>query len=323
MTPPAPCGSLFRVSHSRRSTCGAARVESLLAQLDPLTGAADLRVQVALYDDLPWVDLVYDLKKLPVTDPEPVYVAFPLNLQAPAARYEAAGAIVEAERQQIDIGCRDFYAVQSWVDLSDERRGVTVALPDAPILHFGGFTNHRYLERLPMEQPLLVSWPLNNHWFTNFCVAQGGWLRLRYRLMAHAAPFDPVAATRLGAEAAVEPLVGPVWDRPAGIETLAAPAPLPETASLLSLAPDSVHLVGMRPAPDGRGVLVRLQELAGSQAEVRLSLQHSRVVAAERCDLLGERLDGPAPVVSGSEVRAGIEPRRLLTLRLELAPASP
>ncbi|HWQ15244.1 MAG TPA: glycoside hydrolase family 38 C-terminal domain-containing protein, partial [Roseiflexaceae bacterium] len=106
-------------------------------------GAAELHLQVVLYDELPWIDLVYDLKKLPVTDPESVYIAFPLSLDAPAAHYEAAGAIVRAEEQQIAIACRDFYAVQNWVDISDPQRGMTVALPDAPIVHFGGFTNHR------------------------------------------------------------------------------------------------------------------------------------------------------------------------------------
>jgi len=290
----------------------------LLALRLAAPGVADLRVQIVLYDELPWIDLVYDMQKLPVTDPESVYIAFPLNLAAATPRYEAAAAIVEAEAQQIAIACRDFYAVQRWVDLSDTQRGVTVAMPDTPIAHFGGFTNHRYLERRAAEQPLLLSWPLNNHWFTNFCVAQQGWMRFRYRLVPHSRPFDPVAATRIGAEAAVEPLVGPVWDRPAGMEHSDAgmPASLPAQAGLLTLTPDHVQLIGLRPAADGRGVIAHLQEISGIAGEFELSFPHAGVAAAECCDLMGAPVAGPAPQVDDRAVRGAIEPYRLQTIRI-------
>lgn len=284
-------------------------------------GVADLRVQVVLYDDLPWIDLVYDFDKLAVTRPESLYLAFPLTLDRPAPRYEAAGAIVQAEAQQLLNATRDFYAVQNWVDLSDDRRGMTVASPDSPIFHLGGFTNHKYMTQMQPEQPLLVAWPLNNHWFTNFCASQSGWMRFRYRLLPHESTFDPVAATRFGAEAAVEPLLGPVWDRPAGLErrAVAAPVHLPEQASFLSLEPDHVHLVGLKPAADGQGIIVRVQELAGRAADFLLRFPLSRVTGAAVCSLVEEPLDGPPPAVTEHEVRSRIEPYRLQTLRVNLS----
>ncbi|MCC7354397.1 MAG: hypothetical protein IT330_11640 [Anaerolineae bacterium] len=284
-------------------------------------GARELQVQIVLYDDLPWLDLIYDIRKTAVEEPESVYVVFPFNLYAPASRYESAGAIVQAEAQQLPDSCRDFYAIQNWVDVSDENRGVTVASPDAPMIHLGGFTNHRYAEHLVMEQPYLVGWPLNNHWFTNFPISQSGWVRIRYRLLPHESPFDPMAATRFGAEAAVEPLIGPVWDRPAGLahRAVAAPVHLPDEASFLSLEPDHVHLIGLKPVSDGRGLIARMQELAGRAVEYTLRFPLSRVAGAELCNLVEDKVEGEQPAVSDHEVRGHIEPYRLQTVRVVLA----
>jgi alpha-mannosidase len=171
-----------------------------------------------------------------------------------------------------------------------------------------------------MEQPVLLSWPLNNHWFTNFRASQRGWMRFRYRLLPHAAPFDPVAATRFGAEAAVEPICGPVWDRPSGLDTRSFPfAPhLAEQASFLRVEPENAHLVGLKPAEDGRGVIARLQEIAGRECEFRLRFDLCDILSAERCDLV-ESTDGAEPLaVSGGSVSGHLAPYRLQTIRIVL-----
>ncbi len=283
-------------------------------------GAAEVRIQVVLYDDLPWIDLIYDVNKTPVTAMESVYIAFPFALDQPAARYEAAGAIVEAETQQLPYASRDFYSIQHWVDLTDEQGGVTVASPDAPILHLGGFTNHKYLPRMQMAQPYLLSWPINNHWFTNFQASQQGWIRFRYRLLLHSTPFDPVASTRFGAEAAVEPLCGPVWDRPAGLEQRAYPfAPhLQEQASFFTVEPDNVHLVGLKPAADGQGLIVRLQELAGQESDFQLVFNAGHVLSAAHCDLMEAANGTEGLTVTERSVAGRIAPHRLQTIRLVL-----
>jgi alpha-mannosidase len=229
---------------------------------------------------------------------------------------------VEAEAEQIPYACRDFYAIQSWVALSDSERGMTIASPDAPLVHLGGFSNHQFRERLEMAQPYLVGWPLNNHWFTNFCLHQSGWMRFRYRLLPHEGPLDRAAAHRFGTEAMVEPLVGPVWDRPVGLEQRAWPGPvhLPEEAHFLALEPAHVHLVGLRPATDGRGTIVRVQEVAGEEGNYVLRFPLSRVATAEACNLVEDSTEGPHPMVTEHEVHGRIEPHRLQTLRVVLAP---
>lgn len=291
-------------------------------------GVDDLHIQMVLYDDLPWIDLIYDFDKRHALDPVSVYIAFPFALESPRFHYEVAGAVVEAERQQISIACRDYYAVQNWVDVEESipgghaPRGVTLATPDAPLLHFGGFTNHRYGATLSTEQPLVVGWPLNNHWGTNFPAAQRGWMRVRYRLMLRTTPFDPAVASRFGAEAAVDPLILPVQDRYAGslTRTEAAPIHLTESASFFRLEPSNVALVALKPAEDGRGVIVRLQELSGQPTAFTLHMPLGGIASATPCTLLEADLtaDGEATFATTPTAIAGhVGAHRLTTFRVQ------
>jgi alpha-mannosidase len=186
------------------------------------------------------------------------------------------------------------------------------------MIHLGGFTNHKYLTHMQMEQPYLLSWPINNHWFTNFQVSQSGWMRFRYRLLPHDGPFDPVAATRFGAEAAITPLCGPVWDHPSGLTRRAFPfAPhLPEEASFLTVEPGNVHLIGLKPAADGDGLILRLQELSGAPADFEIRFNLSRVRSAARCNLTEIVIDALA--VNETRVTGHIEPYRIETIRVRL-----
>ncbi len=43
----------------------------------------------------------------------------------------------------------------------------------------------------------IISWALNNHWHTNFPLAQGGVIPFHYALLPHGA-YDPVTANRFG-----------------------------------------------------------------------------------------------------------------------------
>jgi hypothetical protein len=214
-------------------------------------GAHAMHFQVVLYEDESWIDLIYDIDKIAVTEPESVYVAFPLTLARSAAFYNTTGAVVQAEAEQLPYACRDFYFIQQWAGLNDGARGCTLISPEAALVHFGGFTNHKYQPHLEMGQPSLVSWLMNNHWLTAYPASQQGWTRFTHRLILHEGPFDPAAAARAAAEFCTPPLCGPVLDRPAGM--LARDFPfelhLPDQVSLLSVEPANVQLVrlGLNP----------------------------------------------------------------------------
>ena len=199
------------------------------------------------------------LDKERVTDVEAVFVAFPFALSTPSFRADINGTPITPEQDQLPGTVRDWYPIQRWVDVSDGDRGVTLAPLDAPLVQLGGITSGRWDKELRPEGPNIVSWALQNHWMVNFKASQGGEIPLRYRLTTHAGPCDNTAAARFGAEAATPPIVMRDERRfrdPTGrfIEVL-------ESAEVLMTA---------KPAEDGEGVILRLQNLRPADQVVPL-----------------------------------------------------
>jgi hypothetical protein len=75
---------------------------------------------------------------------------------------------------------------------------------------------------------------------------------------------------------------------------------------------------GLKPAADGRGMIARLQELAGQASDFQLRFDLCYVLSAERCDLI-ESTEGAEPLtVTKRSVSGHIEPYRLQTIRIVL-----
>jgi alpha-mannosidase len=105
----------------------------------------------------------------------------------------------------------------------------------------------------------LMSWALQNHWMVNFKASQGGEIPLRYRLTTHAGPVDDVAAARFGAESATPPVTLRDYLRTG-----------PETGRFLDVPAEARVLMTAKPAEDGDGVVVRVQNLAATEQTVLL-----------------------------------------------------
>jgi alpha-mannosidase len=163
------------------------------------------------------------------------------------------------EADQLPGTVRDWYPVGRWVDVGDGERGVTLTPLDAPLVQLGGITSGRWARRLEPEGPTLMSWALQNHWMVNFKASQGGEIPLRYRLTTHAGTVDDVAAARFGAEAATPPVVLRDYLRTG-----------PETGRFLEVPAEAPVLVTAKPADDGDGVVVRVQNLTGEERTVPL-----------------------------------------------------
>lgn len=138
---------------------------------------------VVFYGDREEIDLKVKLHKLPVESPEAYYLAFPLKLSADwSCAYNTAGQYVLLDEEQLGHVCRDFVTVDNGVALYDEKVCYGLCAFEAPLVQIGDFhfgQENRQIER--KENPLLLAWPLNNYWDTNFVAAQSDVMEFSYR----------------------------------------------------------------------------------------------------------------------------------------------
>ena len=147
-----------------------------------------------------------------------------------------------------------------------------------------------------LENGLIFSYVLNNHWMTNFFARQSGEIVARYRLLSDRAAtpdvlgragrelLTPLVPVRLGARSARDP----------GLEIAAGSAarPLDGYAEVLE---GTAVLEVVKLARDGDGLIVRLHEVGGVAGAARLQLHWPVPVRALPCTLLEEPIDGALP----------------------------
>ena len=245
----------------------------------------------------------WNLDKEHVTSPEAVFIAFPCNLGSPVFCADVNGIACIPEQDQLPGTVKTWYPLGHWVDMSDGTRGVTVAPLDAPLMHLGGITTARWTHEFDPESATMMSWALNNHWMVNFKASQGGLIGLRYRLTTHAGPCDVSAAARFGAEMATPPVILRDYLRRGDA-----------SGSFLALPADAGILVNAKPAEDGDGLILRLQNMRDSPVDVPVSLAPRHPSAACRTSPTEE--DGDPLAVAGNTIHVPIGRRAVQSVRV-------
>jgi hypothetical protein len=139
--------------------------------------------EIRLYKQEKKLEFRYSMKKLPVTDPEAVYIAFPFAMDSSATiSYEVAGGCVKAGSEQLSGSSTDWQGIQNFLLLKDRGVGITLVSPEIPIVQLGGINTGRFSPVPVKPSPLVFSWVLNNYWTTNFLASQEGELRWTYVL---------------------------------------------------------------------------------------------------------------------------------------------
>lgn len=197
---------------------------------------------------------------------ESLSVAFPFRVPGGEVRLELplAGTI-RPDRDQIEGSCKNWFSIGDWADVAAADRGVQWVSLDTPLVQLGGLTAN-----LLNSQPdpavwrksvaptqALFAWLANNHWGTNYRAWQEGPLAFRFVLRPHGA-FDAAAAARF-AIGLRQPLLA------------LPPAAVPPTGRpRLSLSTDRVVVLALKPADDGPGLVLRLQNVSEREQAVRI-----------------------------------------------------
>ena len=239
-------------------------------------GARSVTREVRVVSGLERVDVRVTIDKAAVRTPEGVHLAFPLRVRGGRLRFDVASAVVRPDSDQLRGAARNFVEAQSWVDVSNDSLGVTVATPDAPLVEIGGINAESpWMRGLPATQTF-YSYVMNNYWHTNYKADQAGPVTFRYGLRPHGA-FAADAAARFGAEAR-EPLV-----------VAAAAGGAPPSVPLLAVSPAAVLATSLRPGPDPRSWIVALQNPGAEARRVTLRWRGGARVAWTASDGAGRR----------------------------------
>jgi alpha-mannosidase len=259
--------------------------EGLAARLQhPMFRSA--RLVVSLPEDRKQVEFRVEFDKRLTYAKEAVYVAFPFLARRPAITYSIGDGRVRAGRDWLPGACKDWFAIQDWLRVSDSGSfDVAWSSPDAPLIELEAINTGQWLKELPITNGHLYSYALNNYWHTNYKAGQEGPFLFRFSLTSGRRLTDG-QCFRFGRAVA-----NPWFAR---------------VARYVRVSPASVSIQAIKLAEDGRGYVVRLRELEGKRVRARLSFPRAgpRIEHAWRCT----GLEDP---VSALPCRAGIVPVEL------------
>jgi|GEM_PF-1641589 Glycosyl hydrolases family 38 N-terminal domain./Glycosyl hydrolases family 38 C-terminal domain. len=265
-----------------------------------------------LFADRPVIGVEIALDKEEVDAVEQGYVAFPFEGQASFV-YDLALGTVRFPEQLLPASALDHIAVQSWVDMRQQGRGVLIVTHDAPLSQFGrirtremGGVKGSFRQLQPHREELpahFYSYIYNNLWGTNFWPTQGGKMVFRYTIVPYEGRMSVLDANRLGLEQRF-PLTG-VWLGEASRgESAAADGRAATVPSLIGGVSEIVSLETIEKDESGAFVL-RFREIAGVGGEAGFDVKRTVRAAAKTS------IDGTERQSLGADngrIRFAIEP---------------
>ncbi|NLI47513.1 MAG: hypothetical protein GX414_10455 [Acidobacteria bacterium] len=267
-------------------------VATLRVECDAAPGVRALVREYRLVDGLDWLAIRNELDKAAVREKEAIYFAFPFAVPDDVTRLDLGWGFIRPEADQLPGACRDFFTVQRWADVSNQRFGVTWATVEAPLVTVGDMVDETAHNDGPTgwkahvaSSNTVFSYAMNNYWHTNYKADQAGPASFSYAVHPHGL-FDALAAYRFGVERSQPLLVCPARD-------VAAPR------SLFTVGSPAVVVTSLIPLPERNGFLVRLYNAAGRPETVSLQWNRFQPAAVWLSNPSGTRLrpvDGPVPL---------------------------
>lgn len=282
-------------------------------------GCSRLVTAVSVWDHVPRVEVSNRLCKIPTTDKQSVFFAFPFLAPSAQLSFELPGGCIVAGAPSVP-GCpRHMRAVRNWVGFDMLDRAIAWATVDAPLIQVGDV--HCPYSPFPGALPLevaepttLYSWALNNIWDTNFPSMQGGEMTFRYAVSS--ASGQSLKACGLGTRLADElatPLLATLVPTSASVKALG------QTGSLRGVENAEVRLLQATASADCGQLAVWLNNLAAGEVSTGVGFPEVGVRSATVGTVLGEQL-AEVPFRNRRAV-VNLKPgeTRVLTLQLGLA----
>jgi hypothetical protein len=222
-----------------------------------------MELEIRLYKNFKKVELKYIARKLIITDPEALYIAFPFSLPDSRIVFETIGGTL-TQGQQLPGSASDWNAAQNFVSVRGKTGQIIVVSNEVPLWQFSDFNMNKY-ERYPKKgKTWLYSWVMNNYWFTNFRAYQEGAFSWSYQITSTSDTTNSYATKYAWSER--NPF--PTRTFPAGRSEMKSPS----LETLKINAPFNAMLVNSRPVYNkNASILLHFRELEGLPADVGLS----------------------------------------------------
>ena len=244
-------------------------------------GCRSVSRSVRLIKGQPWVEISNVVDKLPLVAKDGIHFGFGFDIPKSTTRVDIPWGVMEVEKDQWESANRNWITMQRWVDISNDKEGITWCSLDAPLFESGAMTANQTGtwsgERKPWLRKLepsstIYSWVMNNHWFTNFPLTQNGPVTFRYRIMPHNI-YNVATSNRFGLEQS-QPLIALAASKNAISKPIISIEGSPSiTASILKSTNES------------KTVIIRLRSVSNQDETVTLSWPAGNPESVSLCEI--------------------------------------
>jgi alpha-mannosidase len=217
-------------------------------------GPRGFSIEFRLYNTEKRIDIACSIIKKSITDPESFYIAFPFKIENGRHFTEVQGGIIETGKDQIKGSSNDWYTVQNFTAVRNDRSQIIMGCGEMPLMQFGAINTGRYQAGALPQSTNIFSWPMNNYWVTNFNADQRGGHTWTYYLTS-TGDVSNTCASRFGWGARIPFLTRIVPGSGTGDNK--------NEGSFITGWPENILLVSAMPDSSGRHIIVHLRETGG------------------------------------------------------------
>jgi hypothetical protein len=242
-----------------------------------------LMVEMRIFNTEKRIDLVYSIVKKSIVEPESFYIAFPFRVENGKHYTEVQGGVIETGKDQIPGSACDWYTIQNFSSVRNNRMQIVFGSPEMPLAQFGDINTGRYKAGAMPQSTYAFSWPMNNYWVTNFNADQRGGHTWSYYLTSTSDTGNGFAS-RFGTGCRT-PLLSRVL--PGG-----GNAKSTGEGQYISGWPANVLLISIKPLENQNNLLIHLRETEGKNTELVLfNNLNGKKLRIENADVNGNVLN--------------------------------
>ncbi len=269
-------------------------------------GVKSLEQEITLLGDSPMISLKAKIDKEDIETPESIYFAFPIKLKSNwNACFDTAGVPTLLDNEQLHGSSKDWITSEAFVSVYDEDKGITLFTSEAPMAQIGDFNFGKRSENIKRdENPLLLAWPMNNYWDTNFRSSQPGFVEIKYFLTTFE-NYNPDSTKKIA-----DSLKIPVQTHPAMFFDKAI------SKQRISINGTAPHIFSVKKDLLSGDVLIKYISYAKGNSTFSITFPENIILEGYKEDSFGNNKE--KQVVSNNNMTIGTYYRELAVIRVKL-----